>query len=192
MGRFTTILLAAGLSLLLVGGAAEAKPKKPPKLSAGLLRIGMDGATEAVALGAGVDTPYFGSDYGHDLTECRQTKTRNIARGCDGFINLYAGDVFDLDPSNDQLWRRCEFEVTVSTKKIKGGTNPVFTFTNATGYGGAIDFGQKVRKVHTQRSSDLICGAPGPFIPSYRPAPHTDADGVPASYEKAVRRPPLG
>ncbi len=186
MGKFTTILLAALLLLLLVGGAAEAKPKKPPKLSAGLLDIGMEGATEAVARGIGIDEPEYGTDFEYEVSECQQTKTRNTARGCDGFIHQHVGDPLDADPSNDQLFRRCGFEVTVSTKKIKGGTNPVFTFTNASGYGGAIDPGQKVRKVYTQRSTDLTCGAPAPFctivprlcvpvarphIPTYRPVP---------------------
>jgi hypothetical protein len=163
----TTLLLVPLLSLLLVGEAAEAKPKKPPKLTPRLLEIGIDGAAAAVARGLGVEYPEFATDYYYEITECQQTKSRNTARGCDGIAFQYVGNVLDYDPANDQLWRRCDFEVTVSTKRIRGGTNPIFTFINSSGYGGSIDFGQKVIKVYTQRSTDLTCGAPGPFIPPY-------------------------
>jgi hypothetical protein len=159
MGKLVTGLLLAAL-VLLGGGAAEAKPKKkPPKLSAKLLDIGMDGATAAVARGA-PNAEVFGEWYTYDLTQCRETKTRTTARGCDGDIAYTYWDDPVLVPGSVIYDVSCEFEVTVSTKKIRGGTNPVFTFTDAAGYGGAIDWGEKVRKIYTQRSTDIFCGAP--------------------------------
>ena len=152
MKKVATILLAVVLSTLLIAAAAEAKP---PKLTKGSLKYGMWNASGAVfrGLNGGNNTlPCSGPGYyecsdgvwGSNIRECWQTKTRTTARGCHGWA-WTRSQLVDYE-----AYRKCKFDVTVSTKRIKGGLNPIFRLDD---------------HLFTQRSSSVVCG---PLVPDWQ------------------------